>query len=76
MLDWISKKSRDKKLKEANEEALKRSLAEKVSKYQNQNGESHDDYTEVTIAGELLRVAKQQITLADPWVEQKKSGNG
>ena len=75
MLDWISKKSRDKKLKEANEEALKRSLAEKVSKYQNQNGESQDDYTEITIAGELLRVAKQQITLADPWVEQKKSSN-
>jgi len=75
MLDWISKSRRDKKLKEANEEALKRSLAEKVSKYQSQTGESQDDFTEVTIAGEMLRVAKEQITLTDPWVEHKKSGN-
>ena len=68
MLDWISKKRRDKKRKEAHEKILKKSLAEKVLKYDSHNynnhiGESQNDFTEITIGGEKLRVAKEQITL-------------
>ena len=68
MLDWISKKRRDKKRKEAHEKTLKKSLAEKVLKYDSGNysnhiGESQNDFTEITIGGKNLRVAKEQITL-------------
>ena len=78
MLDWISKKRRDKKRKEAHEKILKKSLAEKVSKYEsyiynNHIGESKKDFTDITIGGEKLRVAKEQITLTDLWTEQIKS---
>jgi hypothetical protein len=80
MLDWISKKRRDKKRKEAHEKILKKSLAEKVLKYDshiynNHIGESKNDFTEITIGSKKLRVAKEQITLTDPWTEQNKSGN-
>jgi hypothetical protein len=68
---WISKKRRDKKRKEANEKILKKSLAEKVSKFDSHNynnhiGESKKDFTDITIGGEKLRVAKEQITLTAP----------
>jgi hypothetical protein len=68
MLDWISKKRRDKKRKEAQERILKKSLAEKISKFDSHNynnhiGESENDFTNITIDGEKLRVAKEQITL-------------
>ena len=63
MLDWISKKRRDKKRKEAHERILKKSLAEKVLKYDNHIGETENDFTNITIDGEKLRVAKEQITL-------------
>jgi hypothetical protein len=63
VLDWISKKRRDKKRKEAQEKILKKSLAEKISNYNNLIGESQKDFTEVTIGGKKLRVAKEQITL-------------
>jgi hypothetical protein len=68
VFDWISKKRRDKKRKEAQEKILKKSLAEKISKYDSHNhnnhiDESQNDFTEVTIGGEKLRVAKEQITL-------------
>jgi hypothetical protein len=75
MLDWISKKRRDKKRKEAREKTLKKSLAEKVLKYDNHIGESKNDFTEITIGGEILRVAIEQITLTDLWTEQNKSSN-
>jgi hypothetical protein len=71
MFDWISKKRRDKKRKEAHEKILKKSLAEKVLKYDshiynNHIGESENDFTNITIDGEKLRVAKEQITLTAP----------
>ena len=74
-LDWISKKRRDKKRKEAHEKLLKKSLAEKISIYDshiynNHIGESKKDFTDLTIGGEKLRVAKEQITLTDLWTEQ------
>ena len=78
MLDWISKKRRDKKRRAAHEKVLKKALAEKISKYDsriynNRIGESRNDFTEITIGGEILRVAIEQITLTDLWTEQNKS---
>ena len=80
MLDWISKKRRDKKRREAHEQVLKKALADKISKYDshiynNHIGESKNDFTEITIGGEILRVAIEQITLTDLWTEQNKSSN-
>jgi hypothetical protein len=63
VFDWISKKRRDKKCKEAHEKILKKSLAEKISNYNNLIDESQKDFTEITIGGAKLRVAKEQITL-------------
>ena len=65
MLDWISKK-KEQKLKEEREEALKRSLSEKVANYQKQQDEPADDHTELFINGKKIRVAKEQIDLSDP----------
>ena len=80
MLDWISKKRRDKKRKEAHEKLLKKSLAEKALKYDshiynNHISASENDFTDITFDGEKLRVEKEQITLADLWTEPNKSGN-
>ena len=66
MFDWISKKRRDKKRSEAHEKELKKSLAEKVSKYEFVNKEPKNNFTELVINGKKLRVAKEQITLTDP----------
>ena len=65
MLDWISKK-KEQKRKEEREEALKRSLSEKVANYQKQQDEPADDHTELFINGKKIRVAKEQIDLSDP----------
>jgi hypothetical protein len=80
MLDWISKKRRDKKRRAVHEKVLKKALAEKISKYDsriynNRIGESRNDFTEITIGGEILRVAIEQITLTDLWTEQNNSGS-
>ena len=68
MIDWISKKHREKKRREAHEWQLKKSLAEKVSQYEQSRSNSIDnslvdDFTEVFIDGKKLRVAKEQITI-------------
>lgn len=71
MIDWISKKQRDKKRKEAHEQALRESLAEKVSRYeQSRTDEPKDDdggqdFTELFVNGKKLRVPKQEITVTD-----------
>jgi len=65
MIDWISKKHRDKKHREAQEQQLRKSLAEKVSQYEELSGNPIDDYTELFIDGKKLRVAKEQITITD-----------
>ena len=65
MLDWISKKKEQKREDEA-EEALKRSLSEKVAQYQQKQDEPADDHTELFINGKKLRVPKEQIDLSDP----------
>ena len=68
MFDWISKTRREEKRKQARERQLKKSLAEKVSEYEQSRSNSvdnpaADDFTEVFIDGKKLRVAKQQITI-------------
>jgi len=69
MFDWISKERRDKKRSETHEKELKKSLAEKVSKYEYLEKEPKNDFTELVINGKKLRVAKEQITLTDPKTE-------
>jgi hypothetical protein len=69
MLEWISKKHRDRKRSEAYEQELKKSLADKISKYEYINSEPKNDFTELVINGKKLRVAKEQITLTDPKAE-------
>ena len=65
MMDWIWNKYRDKKHREAREQQLRKSLAEKVLKYEEPPGNPIDDFTEITIGGQILRVAKEQITVTD-----------
>lgn len=68
MIDWLSKKRREDKRREAHERQLKKSLAEKISQYERSRINSidkllEDDFTEVFIDGKSLRVAKEQITI-------------
>ena len=65
MLDWLSKKKREEKIKESREQELKKSLSEKVAQYQKIQQEPADDHTEVFVNGKKLRVAKEQITLGE-----------
>lgn len=70
MIDWISKKQRDKKRMEAHEQALRESIAEKISRYEDARTGSADggdsqDFTELYVNGKKVRVAKQQITVTD-----------
>ncbi len=68
MIDWISKKNREKKRRDTQECQLKKSLADKVSQYEQSRSNSIDnspldEFTEVFIDGKNLRVAKEQITI-------------
>ena len=70
MIDWLSKKQREKKHKEALELELRNSLALKVSQYENSSVETADisdgqDFTELLVNGKKLRVAKEEITISD-----------
>ena len=68
MLDWISRKKEQKRLEERakREQALKKSLSEKVAQYQEKLAEPADDHTELFINGKKIRVQKEQIDLSDP----------
>lgn len=68
MLEWASKKQRDLKRKAEQEAELKKSLAEKVERFQAspaQASPTSDDigYTEVTINGKRLRLRREHITI-------------
>lgn len=65
MIDWISKKHREEKLKQAQEQQLRESLAAKVSQYVESSANEDDDFTELLIDGKKRRVAKEQITITD-----------
>lgn len=65
MIEWISKKQRETKRRRADELKLRRSIAEKLSRYEEPADDPIDDYTELLINGEKVRVAKEQITITD-----------
>lgn len=65
MIEWISKKQRATKRRRADELKLRRSIAEKLSRYEEPADDPIDDYTELLINGEKVRVAKEQITITD-----------
>ncbi len=70
MFDWISKKRREKKRKDAHERELKKTLASKLANYENYNDPTQNDFTEIAVGGKKLRVAKEHITINDLWSEQ------
>jgi len=61
---WPSKQKKEQKRKAVQEKALKKSLSEKIAKYQKQQKEPVDDHTEIDINGKKIRVPKQQIDLS------------
>ena len=65
MLDWLSKKKREEKEKQDREQALKKSLSEKLAHYHEKQQEPVDDHTELFINGKKVRVAKEQIDLGE-----------
>ena len=70
MIDWLSKKRREEKRKQAEEDKLRASLSEKLARYEESQNTAppdtgDDDHTELMIDGKKLRVPKTQIDLAD-----------
>jgi hypothetical protein len=63
MIGLISKKYSDKKHPEAHEQQLRKSLAEKVSQYEEPSGNPTDNFTELLIDDKKLRVAVEEITI-------------
>lgn len=63
MIGWISKEYSDKKSPEAHEQRLRKSLAEKVSQYEEPSGNPTDNFTELCIDGQKRRVAVEEITI-------------
>lgn len=65
MINWISNKRSENIIRKAHEQKLRKSLAEKISRYQEPSSEPTDDSTVICIDGEQLRVTKEQITITD-----------
>ena len=68
MIDWLSKKSREEKRKNTEEQELRASLSEKLAAYertQELNLVDDDDHTELMLNGKKIRVSKTQIDLAE-----------
>ena len=65
MIGWISKEYSDKKYPEPHEQQLRKSLAEKVSQYEEPSDNPTDNFTELFFDGQKRRVAVEQITLTD-----------
>ena len=70
MIDWLSKKRREEKRKQAEEQKLRASLSEKLALYEaaQQTAEAEagdDDHTELMVDGKKIRVPKTQTDLAD-----------
>ncbi len=65
MIDWIHKKQHNADLKKVREQALRQSLADKISNLETDDCDEHDDHTVVSINGRKLRVPKEQITIYD-----------
>ena len=70
MIEWISKKRKAQKRKQASEAELRASLSDKIARYQAAQqtpapDADEDDHTELMVNGKKLRVAKKEITLTD-----------
>lgn len=70
VIDWLSKKRREAKRKETDEQKLRASLCEKLALYEAAQktpptDTSDDDHTELMVNGKKVRVSKTQIDLAD-----------
>ena len=69
VIDWLSKKSREEKRKNAEEQELRASLSEKLAAYQRTQElnlvDTDDDHTEMMLNGKKVRVSKTQIDLAE-----------
>ena len=73
MFSQFFKDRKEKKQKEEHELKLKKALAEKFSNYDSSPAKSETttpksdqtDYTTITLNGQKLRVAKEQITIYD-----------
>ena len=70
MLDWLSKKRREEKRKQAEEDKLRASLSEKLARYEESqqtapSNASDADHTELMVDGKKLRIPKTQIDMAD-----------
>ena len=63
MLGRFSKKHREEKRRSEQELALKQSLAEKVRRFQAPSLKERSAYTELTLNGKRVRVAKEHITI-------------
>ena len=63
MLEWISSKYRDEKQKLEKEANLKQSLAEKVKRFQSVSRQEDSGYTELTVNGKRVRIAREHITI-------------
>jgi hypothetical protein len=65
MISWFSKKQREEKKRQVAEDSLKKSLAEKISHYEEKAIGDVDDHTEVFVGGKKVRVQKEHITILD-----------
>lgn len=69
MIDWLSKKRREEKRKQAEEQKLRDSLSEKLAAYEKTQDinldDSDNDHTELVVNGKKIRVSKTQIDLTE-----------
>lgn len=70
VIDWLSKKSREAKRKQDEEQKLRDSLSQKLADYERSQELSPDepgdnDHTEMVLNGKKVRVSKTQIDLSE-----------
>ena len=69
MIDWLSKKRREEKRKQAEEQKLRDSLSEKLAAYEKTQDlnldDGDNDHTELVVNGKKIRVSKTQIDLTE-----------
>ncbi len=70
VIEWISRKRKAQRSKQATDEELRASLSDKIARYEaaqqtTSPAVEEDDHTELMVNGKKLRVAKKEITLTD-----------
>ena len=63
MFEWVSKKYREQQQQAKQEAELKQSLADKVKRFQVAPTQAREAFTEVTVNGKRIRVAREHITI-------------